>query len=60
MGCAASVQNLQNMYCGSARWPEMYGRYVEEKFKMPKCSSQVLSVQADGGQTYLARTGVGL
>ena len=49
-----------NMYCESARWPKMYGRYVEEKFKMPKCSSQVLSVQANGGQTYLARTGVGL
>ena len=40
-----------NMYCESARWPKMYGRYVEEKFKMPKCSSQVLFVQANGGQT---------
>ena len=50
--CVANVQNLQNIYCGSAHWLEMYGRYVKEKLEC----EELEQTNADGGQMVVKLT----
>ena len=50
--CVANVQNLQNIYYGSARWLETYGRYVKEKLEC----EELEQTNANGGQMVVKLT----